>query len=221
MISPKYSTTHYFYSAAELAAAKTAPHTVNLYLDYNCPFSAKIFFKLKESVIPALNQKYPNKFQFVFVNVIQPWHPNSEFLNEFSLVLAKLLREDPTAKNTNSLFWEFSNLIFKNKEKFFDEANADLNRNEIYKSIADLPGFDNLGLPFPKSKILEQLTIVKDANPSNKGNGATVDVKYFTKYLRGVGVHVTPTVSIDGIVNNSVSSGDEVDTLVKVFSESI
>ena len=43
MISPKYSATHYYLSAKALSGAKTAPHIINLYLDYNCPFSAKLF----------------------------------------------------------------------------------------------------------------------------------------------------------------------------------
>lgn len=225
MISPKYSTTHYFYPITEFASAIAVPHTVNLYLDYNCRFSARMFFKLKDSVIPKLEAKYPKKFQFVFVNVIQPWHPTSTMLHEFSLVLAKLLRDSPsTTVSANSIFWEFSALIFKNKEQFYDEGSVNLTRNEIYESIADLPGFDSLGLPFGKEAILDQLriTAVKDPkDATNLGNGASLDVKYFTKYLRGVGVHVTPTVSIDGIVNPSISSGDDIEKLVETIATSI
>ena len=54
MISPKYSATHYYLSAKALSGAKTAPHIINLYLDYNCPFSAKLFLKLYNTVIPNL-----------------------------------------------------------------------------------------------------------------------------------------------------------------------
>lgn len=224
MISPKYATTHYFYSATELSGSKVSPNIVNVYLDYNCPFSAKIFFKLKETVIPSLQSKHPNKFQFVFVNVVQPWHPNSVYLHEFSLVVANLLREFKDEVNTNKLFWEVSDVLFKNKEEFYDSANADLNRNDIYKQIASLPGIESLKLPFSKDAILEQLLIKvqkEKGKQSNGGNGATNDIKYFTKYLRGVGVHVTPTVSINGIVNNDVSSGNEPESLVKTFEDAL
>ena len=36
-----------------------------------------------------------------------------------------------------------------------------------------------------------------------------------------VGVHVTPTVSIDGIVDDSVSSGSSEDDLVKLFESKL
>lgn len=222
MISPKYASTHYFFSIADLAGAKLAPHVVNLYLDYNCRFSAILFLKLTESVIPELNKTHPKQFQFVYVNVVQPWHPNSVLLNEFSVVLAKLLREKGAA-DLNSLFWNFSKLIFDNNKRFYDEANPDLNRNEIYESIANLPGFDDLGLPFGKEEILDELRIkkVRTEDATNSGNGAQTDLKYFTKYLRGVGIHVTPSVSIDGITNGAVSSGDKPETLVKTFGDAI
>lgn len=225
MISPKFSSTHYYYSSRVLTNAKSfTPHIVNLYLDYNCPFSAKLFLKLKASVIPKLQESHPNKFQFVFVNVVQPWHPNSNLLHEFSLAVAKLLREGSNDKvDTNKTFWDFSEVIFENKESFYDTANVDLNRNEIYSQIADLV-FDKLSLPFSKEEVLDQLTIKSETQKerqSNSGNGATTDLKYFTRYLRTVGVHVTPTVSINNIVNDSISSGDEIDNLVKVFENQL
>lgn len=218
MISPRYSLTHYYHTVKALALKLTsAPHIVNLYLDYNCPFSAKIFFKL-EKVIPELQDKYPGSFQFVFVNVVQPWHPNSVLLHEYSLVVAQLLK-DKDPESSNSLFWAVSGSLFQNKEHFYDSATVNLGRNEIYKKINDVV-FDSLELPFKKGEVLEGLEIKAESDPSkasNGGNKATVDVKYFTKYLRGVGVHVTPTVSVDGIVNDLVSSGLEIEKLVEVF----
>lgn len=219
MISPKYSLTHYFTNPATLTAV---PNIVNVYLDYNCPFSAKIFFKLRSSVIPALEKKHPSKFQFVFVNVVQPWHPNSVLLNEFSLVVAKFLRQKQV-KDSNKLFWDVSETIFQNKELFYDTANVNLNRNEIYKQISSLV-FSKVDLPFSENDVLNGLTFTHEediSKVSNSGNEATVDIKYFTKYLRGVGVHVTPTVSINGIVNDSISSGDEVEKLIETFEKLI
>lgn len=217
MISPKYSLSHYYFSAKSLAKLTLAPHIVNLYLDYNCPFSAKIFFKL-EKVIPQLQSKYPGQFQFVFVNVIQPWHPNSVLLHEYSLVVAQLLRKEEPEK-LNELFWAVSGAIFANKEKFYDSATVNFGRNEIYKKINDVV-FESVLLPINEKAVLEGLNIAEETDPEkarNGGNDATVDVKYFTRYLRGVGVHVTPTVSVDGIVNDSVSSGSEIEKLVEIF----
>ncbi|CUM45898.1 uncharacterized protein AC631_05625 [Debaryomyces fabryi] len=225
MISPKFASTHYYHSARTLASGKSfTPHVINLYLDYNCPFSAKLFLKLKPQVIPRLQELHPNQFQFVFVNVVQPWHTNSNLLNEFSLVVAKLLRESTEkAIDTNKVFWDVSEVLFENKELFYDTANVNLNRNEIYKQIADLV-FEKLSLPFSKDAVLKELTIKSETEKekqSNSGNGATVDLKYFTRYLRNVGVHVTPTVSINNIVNDSISSGNDVDSLIKTFESQL
>lgn len=222
MISPKYALSHY-YSTLKAVSSKKAvtPHVVNLYLDYNCPFSAKLFFKLA-SVIPTLQSEHPDSFQFVFVNVVQPWHPNSTLLHEYSFVVAQLLRAKVPDKS-NELFWLVSGALFINKEKFYDSATVSLGRNEIYKAINDAV-FDIVELPFSKEDVLKDLDIKEETNPekaSNGGNAATADVKYFTKYLRGVGVHVTPTVSVDGIVNDKVSSGSSENELVKVFEESL
>lgn len=218
MISPKYALSHYYHSAKTIAAKlATSPHVVNLYLDYNCPFSAKIFLKIEE-VIPKLQNENPSQFQFVFVNVIQPWHPSSVLLHEYALAVAQLLRET-VPERSNELFWKVSGTLFKNKEKFYDSSTTNIGRNDLYISINDTV-FDDLDLPFEKSKVLKKLTVTEEKDISkatNKGNDATVDVRYFTRYLRGVGVHVTPTVSVDGIVNDSISSGSAVTELVEIF----
>ncbi|CCE88923.1 Piso0_001715 [Millerozyma farinosa CBS 7064] len=226
MIGPKFATTHYFHPNRLLAADKAhqAPHVVNMYLDYNCRFSAKLFLKLQPTVIPKLEEKHPNKFQFVFVNVVQPWHPCSVLLHEFSLVIAQLLNESKSDNvDTNRLFWDVSRVIFENKEEFFDSAVVDMGRNETYKHISSIV-FSQVDLPFSEQEVLGRLSIKKQVGKEhsvNCGNAATNDLKYFTKYLRGVGIHVTPTVSIDGIVNDSISSGLEPDELVSVFEKSL
>lgn len=218
MISPKYALTHYYYTAKALSSKLAkSPHIVNLYLDYNCPFSAKLFFKL-EKLIPQLQQKHPEDFQFVFVNVVQPWHPNSTLLHEYSLVVAQLLKaKDP--ESSNKLFWKVSGSLFENKEQFYDSATVSLGRNDIYKKINDVV-FNSVDLPVGKEEVLKGLQIKEEVDPknaSNDGNDATVDVKYFTRYLRGVGVHVTPTVSVNGIVNDAISSGSEIEKLVEIL----
>lgn len=95
-----------------------------------------------------------------------------------------------------------------------------MNRNEIYEQIYDVVSKE-LDLHVGKEKLLAELVIKEGGEPTNEGNGATVDVKYFTRYQRTVGVHVTPTVTIDGIVDNSVSSGSSEDELIKVFESKL
>lgn len=214
MISPKYALTHYYFKQATFAKA---PHVVNLYLDFNCPFSAKIYFKL-EKVIPRLQKEAPGAFQFVFVNVVQPWHTNSVLLNEYSFAVAQLLKEK-APEQANTLYWEVCASLFGNKEKFFDNVTATRGRNELYQAINDVV-FADVKLPFGEKEVYDKLYIQEEtdlAKASNDGNATTVDIKYFTKYLRVVGAHVTPTISVDGIVENGVSSGNSEDELVATF----
>lgn len=216
MISPKYANTHYFYPIFK--ASTIPPHVVNLYLDYNCVFSAKLYKKFYDEVIPRLNSNQPNKFQFVFVNVIQPWHPPSSLIHEFAFQFAKLLR-DHEVENSNKLFWEFSKVIFDNKENVWDSNTADLTRNESYGKFYDFIS-EKLKLPFSKDQFLQGLQI-KSEPPANNGNQATNDIKYFTKYLRGVGVHVTPTVTVDGIPVPTIESSTEIDKLVEILESQL
>ncbi|KAI3403366.1 hypothetical protein KGF56_003787 [Candida oxycetoniae] len=223
MISPKYSLTHYYFGTKTLLGANHVPHVVNLYFDYNCPFSARLYLKLYNSVIPDLQKKHPGRFQFIYVNVIQPWHVNSVLLNEFSLAYAKLLREKYKGdddKDEQELFWKFSKVVFENREHFYDTSNIDLTRNEVYEQIYAVVS-QNLDLGVEKDKLLSELVIRKSKEPSNEGNGATADVKYFTKYLRNTGIHVTPTVVIDGIVEDTISSGASEHDLVKAFESKL
>ncbi|KAG7665271.1 uncharacterized protein J8A68_001327 [[Candida] subhashii] len=216
MISQRYSLTHYYHSAKTLATGNF-PVVVNLYVDYNCPYSAKIFPKFYNTVIPKLNEKYPGRFQFVYVNVIQPWHTNSNLVNEFGIAYAKLLRENANdSVDSNRAFWELSRVLFEKIESFYDTSNIQLTRNEIYEQIYDVVSKE-LELVFPREQILEQLVIKSSETPSNEGNATATDVKYFTGYLRGVGVHVTPSVSVNGIVSDAISSGTPEDELIQIF----
>lgn len=219
MLSPKFSRTHYYYKSSSFAKA---PNVVNLYLDYNCPFSAKLYLKLKKGVIEQLQEKHPNKFQFVYINVVQPWHPNSLYLNEFALAIAKLLRSQSEETKTNEIFWDVSEAIFENKEQFYDTATVLLGRNETYEKIANLV-FSKVSLPLKKEDVLNELTIKpsKEGEESNAGNGATTDLKYFTRYLRNVGIHITPTVSTNNIVADLISSGAEIKDLVRAFEDQL
>ncbi|OBA24267.1 hypothetical protein METBIDRAFT_38236 [Metschnikowia bicuspidata var. bicuspidata NRRL YB-4993] len=214
MLSPKFSLSHFFFKPNE--SRYKALNVVDLFLDYNCPYSAKIYYKFLK-VIPKLNQKHPGKFQFVFINVVQPWHPNSVLLHEFSLVVAESLRKnDP--ETSNEKFWATSKVLFDNIERFYDSATVSLGRNEIYKLISDVVQKD-LDFPLDKEGILGALSIKEADVPdaSNSGNDAITDMKYFARYMRTIGVHVTPSVSVNGIVNTSVSSQLSEEELVEVF----
>ena len=92
-LAPKFS--------GQKFAATSAPtlHTLELYLDYVCPFSAKMFSTVYTSVFPLIQKKYASKVQILFRQQIQPWHPSSTLVHEAGVAVLKL----QPAK-----FWDFS-----------------------------------------------------------------------------------------------------------------
>jgi protein-disulfide isomerase len=77
-------------------------------------------------------------------------------------------------------FYDFSAALFDQQKDFFEKKVYEL------LEISDKPAEDG-GL--------------------NSGNKVTDDVKVQVKANRLTGVHVTPTVVFDGVVNNEISSG--------------
>jgi len=189
-LAPKY--------AGQKFTATNAPtlHTLELYLDYVCPFSAKMFNTIYSSVIPIIKQKYPSKVQILFRQQIQPWHPSSTLVHEAAIAVLKL---EP------GKFWEFSKALFDEATSFYDVNVVQETRNQTYSRLAKVGA--KVGLD---EKEFLKLLWINDKPASdgslNIGNAVTNDLKVLVKMNRLVGVHVTPTVIFDGVVDNSISS---------------
>lgn len=179
------------------------PNTIEVYLDYACPFSGKLYKNWYDNLLPLLESKYKGKFQFIFRNYVQVWHPTSNLLHEAGLVVAQL---DPAN------FLNFSYILFELIEEFYDTATAHLTRNEIYEKIYQLAIAPHFSETIDKKTFLESLVIEKtEKNHRNGGNKATNDLKYFTKVGRQNGVHVTPTVLVNGYKDGSIESSTPID----------
>ncbi|ODV97494.1 hypothetical protein PACTADRAFT_47406 [Pachysolen tannophilus NRRL Y-2460] len=207
-ISPLYAASHIFKSSVAKPTADAA-HKVQLYLDYDCPFSKKLFNKFTEEVIPALDSKYPGKFEFIFMNVPQPWHPTSTLMHEVAVAVAKLQPQS---------FWKFSNILFQNQDHFFDTETYNKTRAEIYKDLINLAQ-SNLDIDGKDIEKLVEIKPAKNGQPSNSGNLIAPDFKYFVRYHRTIGVLVTPTVFVDGISNPSIESSTPVEKVVELFEK--
>ncbi|TVY49824.1 hypothetical protein LOCC1_G000453 [Lachnellula occidentalis] len=184
--------------AGQKFTATNAPtlHTLELYLDYVCPFSAKMFNTIYSSVIPLIKQKYPSKVQIIFRQQIQPWHPSSTLVHEAAVAVLKL---------ESGKFWEFSKALFDEAASFYDVNVVQETRNQTYSRLAKVGA--KVGLD---EKEFLKLLWINDKPASdgslNIGNAVTNDLKVLVKMNRLVGVHVTPTVIFDGVVDNSISS---------------
>ncbi|KAI0837643.1 thioredoxin-like protein [Hypoxylon sp. FL0890] len=181
-----------------VAGAPPAVHTLELFLDYVCPFSAKQFNTFYHSVVPLIksNPKWANGLEIIFRQQVQPWHPSSTLVHEAALAVLKV------APNK---YWEFSDALFRNQLDYFDEFVVNEPRNETYKRLAKLAA--SVGVD--EKQVYDLLAIsdkVPEGGHPNFGNKITNDLKLQIRFGRLVGVHVSPTVIFDGIVANDISS---------------
>ncbi|KAF2707520.1 hypothetical protein K504DRAFT_503756 [Pleomassaria siparia CBS 279.74] len=189
------------FAGQKLASSSIQPkavHTLELYLDYVCPFSAKLFNTVyNEPLRKVFVEKYSSNLVTIFRQQIQPWHPSSTLVHEAGLAVLRL----QPAK-----FYDFSAALFAQQKDFFDEKVVNETRNATYKRLAKIAG--SVGVS--EDDVYGLLEIGDKAGQDgglNAGNGVTNDVKVQVKANRLVGVHVTPTVVFDGVVANEISSG--------------
>ncbi|KAH7391430.1 hypothetical protein BKA64DRAFT_103296 [Cadophora sp. MPI-SDFR-AT-0126] len=184
--------------AGQKFAATNAPtlHTLELYLDYVCPFSAKMFNTVYSSVFPLIKQKYASKVQILFRQQIQPWHPSSTLVHEAGVAVLKL---------QPNKFFDFSKALFDDAKSFYDVNVVNETRNKTYERLAKIGG--TVGVNEQEMyKLLHISDKPAEDGSLNSGNGVTNELKVLVKMNRMQGVHVTPTVVFDGVVENGISS---------------
>ncbi|KAI1815571.1 thioredoxin-like protein [Poronia punctata] len=173
-------------------------HTVEVFLDYVCPFSAKLFNTLYHVVAPLVrnNPKWSSSVQFIFRQQVQPWHPSSTLTHEAALAVLQI---------APAKYWAFSDALFKDQQAYFDVNVVRETRNDTYRRLAKLAA--TVGVD--ETAVYDRLVIPdKPAEDGslNVGNEVTNDLKVLVKTARLVGVHVSPTVIFNGVVANEVSS---------------
>ncbi|GAB1525524.1 hypothetical protein RhiTH_008687 [Rhizoctonia solani] len=168
-----------------------SPHTLELYLDFVCPFSAKIYNNAVTAVLRPLftEGKYASKAKLILRLQPQPWHGSSTFTHEAALAVGRVVPER---------FLEYATELFKAQEQFFDIPTSTLTPLQIREKLVALApeGVDK--------KAVADLLELKST--SNGGVSVTDDLKYNIKLGRQNGVHVTPSALWDGLLANDVSS---------------
>lgn len=150
----------------------------------------------------------PDEVRIIFRHQVQPWHPSSTLVHEAALATA--LHGGPCG---SGWFWPYSYLLFDRQTEFFDVNVVNETRNQTYLRLADLykelfKNSKGMVEDSPK-ELLEWLTVSdkpeKDGS-LNIGNKVTDDLKLCIKLGRQTGIHVSPTVLWDGLVEGSISS---------------
>ncbi|KAI0322509.1 thioredoxin-like protein [Amylostereum chailletii] len=179
-----------------VAGRSDAPHTLEVFLDYVCPFSAKLTRALDSVVKPLVDAggQYDGKVKVIFRNQVQPWHATSTFVHEASLAASRAAPEK---------FWSFTVTLMNRQEEFYDGPTSTLTALQIREKLADVA--TEAGITGDKLAQFKDLLTLKGSG--NGGIDVTDDLKYTIKFSRQNGIHVSPTVLWDGLVANEVSSG--------------
>lgn len=176
---------------------------IECFLDLICPFSGKMFTTLFNGVLPSL--KDDTDVSFVIHHVIQPWHPQGTMVHEAALALKKV---------SPSNYPAYMDAIYRAFErgKFNDEDTWKKNRLEIYDDLLTL-------VPDGVDASAVKALLLPTGEGGNEGNAMTQDVKWATKYHRTRGVHITPTVFVNGLEAGIVSSGWSAEEWVKFLEK--
>jgi protein-disulfide isomerase len=171
----------------------TAPFLLEVFLDFTCPFSARLYKRLTQEVLPWLDKHHPDKVQFIFRHQIQPWHPQSTLVHEASLAAERV---------ASSKFFHVATFLFEHQLDYFDEQLVGVSFDQVHRKLSEQLA---KVIEVPTKEIYQYLEI-KKGEPLNAGNRVSNDLKWHIKYARQLGVHVSPTVYWNGILDNSVSS---------------
>ncbi|EIM85688.1 uncharacterized protein STEHIDRAFT_81225 [Stereum hirsutum FP-91666 SS1] len=177
-----------------VAGTVRAPHTLDIFLDYVCPFSAKLARSIDNVLKPLLGPggKYDGHVKVIIRPQVQPWHATSTYTHEAGLAVARVAPE---------FYWPFSVRLFERQEEFFDIPASTLTPLQIREKLAALAAE-----VIPADKVDAFKEALKLKSSPNGGVAVTDDLKYTIKFSRQNGIHVSPTVLWDGLVANEISS---------------
>ncbi|GAA6002598.1 hypothetical protein JCM10207_007583 [Rhodosporidiobolus poonsookiae] len=198
-----------------------ALHTLEVFLDIICPFSGKQWKGIEQHVLPLLekNNELQKSLQIIIRQVPQSWHSSSTLVHEAALGVSKTLVDAGASFQDDDVGVKFrtffSALIDPEQQKaFYDEPTAVETPNQTRERLAD---FAAKTVGVDREAFLKAISVSK----GNSGTSVTNDLKLQVKYHRTRGIHVTPTVALDGLVEPSISSSFSGEDWQKFLQEKI
>jgi hypothetical protein len=171
---------------------------LEVFVDFACPFSKKIFDMLTGVVLPFYkNQAGAGgcKLKINFMQTPQPWHPQSGLMHE--AVLASWLL------GGKQCYQRAYEVLMEKRDRFTDVETFDKTRRQIYADLAKL--LASSGVPLEEKEIIRILSLDLSNGQKNSGTQACQALKWYVKYHRLHGMHVTPTCTINGTEANTSS----------------
>ena len=159
------------------SGAKPRP-VVQVFIDVTCPFSKKIF----NSVTGDDCKDVMADVDLTFILYPQPWHAQATPLALAALAVQEL---------APASFIPYLTKLFEEREvSWTDETSCD----RTYTEHVDLLATYAKDLGLDEAAFREAFA------------GAVQSLKFCAKFGRQNGIHVTPTVIVNGIIDNAVSS---------------
>ncbi|KAI0271968.1 hypothetical protein BGY98DRAFT_1004453 [Russula aff. rugulosa BPL654] len=196
-----------------IAGKPDAPHTLDIFLDYVCPFSAKLSVTIDQIVKPWVDVggRYEGKIKIIFRNQVQPWHGASTFTHEAGLAAARVSPDK---------FWPFSlrvRLIASTQKEYYDIPASTLTPLQIREKLASL--YAESGVSGDQVEAFRDH--LRNKSTPNGGVSVTDDLKYTIKFSRQNGVHVSPSVLWDGLLASEISSSWGETEWAKFFEQKV
>lgn len=156
-----------------------------IFLEPTCPFSVRALSKLDDLLQLAGEDKLTIRIWLQS----QPWHM-------FSGILCRAILAASTTEKGKDAAKQVMVRIGEHREAFeFEDhrtgPNLDTSPNELIERIEEVSGVP----------VAEAFQI----------SGLEHALKKHTKYARQNGIHVSPTVMVDGLIAHGISSGDSVE----------
>jgi len=165
-----------------MAGGMAEEPVVELFLDLTCPFSRKMFYAVHDDISDG--GKLEGKAKFILQNVIQPWHAQSTVLHEAALAVKRL---------DASQCIPFCKALYDNYDSFTSSAVREETRGQTVERLVALAEKECGVSSAEMRKLLET------KGDGNASSAVTQEIKWYVKQHRARGVHVTPTVFVNGI----------------------
>ena len=161
------------------------PTVVDWFLEPTCPNSARAFGK----ILPLLERAGEERITIRITMHSQPWHLFSGLVSRAVLAAASL-------PGSRDMAWKVLAAVYDNREDFVATEhshgpNMAVALADMLRRIDDYSGGD-LGEIFVRKEVTDLL-------------------KKHTRFARQNGIHASPSVMVDGLVNDKISSRDEID----------